>query len=196
MLTVFRGTWDATTELPTSVEVWADEGEQIVTRDGFEAVCSFSHLDDLNGYYPDKYRFAQAIIVDEIEEGKLGGIFPFTVRVLNAAVRSVIVFPVDACHRHRLKSYYIPAGVPFGPGEKLWYFLTSFCFLPERIIAIPRLDVLHHHLFSGSECFLHVVKVNNFEWETTDFTAVFHSGDVLDHRVVPVTIRIFRTGVD
>jgi len=196
MLTVFRGTREATTELPTSVEVWADEEEQIVTRDGFEAVCSFSHLDDLNGYYPDKYRFAQAIIVDKIEERRLGRMFPFTIRVLNAAVRSVIVFPVDTYHRHQLKSDYIPAGVPFGLGRELWYFLTSFCFLPERITAVPKLDVLHHHLFSGTECFLHVVKVDNFEWETPDFTAVFHSGDVLDHWVVPVTIRTFRAGAD
>ena len=207
MQVVFRGTHTLTVELPETVYVErlkesgrmgkrkygyvVMEPPTVLTEEpGFEAVCTFNHLDALRICGDPPFTFAQAVVVSEVEEDDLYGVDQPYVRVLPETVRMVMAFPVEL-HPDRL--VYQPAGI--APQEKddlLLYFLSDSETLPDAMTAVADLDYLPS-LEVSSFSRLHVVTVTDLEWKFRNEIAFIRTEHIVDHWVVPATVRFFDT---
>jgi len=135
---VFRGTHAFTFTLPQNAEI---EGEDYRTIDvpGFEAVCTFNRLDQLEATDEPAFTHAQAVCVTEIEDWDFRGENNASVLVLPEAVRWILCFPVtceDGVH-YAPETSEIPPG-----GEDVFFYFTGSTPTGAPIRAVADLDSL------------------------------------------------------
>ena len=156
---VFRGTHAFTFTLPQNAEV---EGEDYRTIDvpGFEAVCAFSRLDQLQATDEPAFTHAQAIAVTDIEDWDFRGGEFASVLVLPEAVRWVLCFPV-ACEdgvRYALETSEISPD-----GDDVFFFFSGSTPNGTPIQAVSDLGFLGL-LSPQPGAKLVLVRAKDWEW--------------------------------
>ena len=164
--TVFRGTHAFTFTLPQTAEV---EGEDYRTIDvpGFEAVCAFSRLDQLQATDEPAFTHAQAICVTEIEDWDFRGGEFASVLVLPEAVRWVLCFPVrrrDWETRGR-EGNYAPETTTISPdGDDVFFYFTGTTPSGTPIRAVSSLEDLKF-LSPLPQSKLALVRAKDWRWD-------------------------------
>jgi len=156
---VFRGTYAFTFDLPSTAEV---EGEDYRTIDvsGFEAVCAFRRLDELQATDEPAFTHAQAICVTEIEDWDFRGGDFSSVLVLPAAVRWILCFPVAQEGVH-----YAPETSEISPdGDDVFFYFTGTTPSGTPIRAVSSLEDLKFlSLLPQSK--LALVRAKDWRWD-------------------------------
>jgi hypothetical protein len=173
---VFRGTHAFTFDLPSTAEV---EGEDYRTVDvpGFEAVCAFSRLDQLQATDEPAFTHAQAICVTEIEDWDFRGGEFASVLVLPEAVRWVLCFPVacgDGVH-YALQTRAIELD-----GDNVFYTfasLASAALFSASVQAVPDLDSLKFLTTQPGDK-LTVIHAKDWSWDEGRNTVYIQPWDI------------------
>ena len=187
---VFRGTYAFTFDLPSTAEV---EGEDYRTVDvpGFEAVCAFSRLDQLQATDEPAFTHAQAIAVTDIEDWALrGGDFAF-ILALPEAVQWILCFPVtceDGVH-YALRTQSLPSD-----GDDVFYTFASFAsaaLFRASVQAVPSLDDLKF-LSPQAGDKLVVIRAKDWHWDDRRETAFILPWEISKIEfVVDSDVRVF-----
>jgi len=187
---VFRGTYAFTFDLPSTAEV---EGEDYRTIDvpGFEAVCAFSRLGELQAVGEPAFTHAQAICVTEIEDWDFRGGEFASVLALPEAVRWILCFPVtleDGVH------YALQTRAIEPDGDDIFYTFVSFASVaPEGacVQAVPDLDSLKF-LSPQPGDKLVVIRAKDWCWDEGRNTALIQPQDVGEIEIVlDSEVRVF-----
>ena len=176
---VFRGTHSFSFTFPQNAEV---EGEDYRTIDvpGFEAVCAFSHLAQLQVPFTDEPAFthAQAVAVTKIEDWNFRGVSDASVLVLPEAVRWILCFPVtceDGAH-------YAPETSEIPPdGDDVFFYFTGTVSFGTPIRAVPSLDDLKF-LSPLPQSKLALVRAKDWHWD--EEAVLVAPQDVLELEIV------------
>jgi len=188
--TVFRGTHAFTFTLPQNAEV---EGEDYRTIDvpGFEAVCAFSRLDQLQATDEPAFTHAQAICVTEIEDWDFRGGEFASVLVLPEAVRWILCFPVtleDGVH------YALQTRAIEPDGDNVFYTfasLASAALFRASVQAVPSLDDLKF-LSPQAGDKLVVIRAKDWSWDEGRNTVYIQPWDISGIEfVVDSDVRVF-----
>jgi len=193
---VFRGTYAFTFDLPSTAEV---EGEDYRTVDvpGFEAVCAFSRLDQLQATDEPAFTHAQAIAVTDIEDWDFRGGEFASVLVLPEAVRWILCFPVqdrDWQTRGR-DGKYVPKTKATPPdGDDVFYTfasLASAALFRASVQAVPSLDDLKF-LSPQAGDKLVVIRAKDWCWDEERNTVYIQPWDIAEIEfVVDSDVRVF-----
>ena len=188
--TVFRGTHAFTFTLPQNAEV---EGEDYRTIDvpGFEAVCAFNRLDQLQATDEPAFTHAQAIAVTDIEDWDFRGGEFASVLMLPEAVRWVLCFPVtceDGVH------YALQTRAIEPDGDDVFYTFASLASAAPAsasVQAAPSLDDLKF-LTPQPEDKLVVIRARDWSWDDRQDTAFIQPWDILEIEfVLDSDVRVF-----
>jgi len=188
--TVFRGTHAFTFTLPQNAEV---EGEDYRTIDvpGFEAVCAFSRLDQLQATDEPAFTHAQAIAVTDIEDWALrGGDFAF-ILALPEAVQWILCFPVtleDGVH------YALQTRAIEPDGDDVFYTfasLASAALFRASVQAVPDLDSLKFLTPQPGDKLV-VIRAKDWHWDNRRETAFILPWEISKIEfVVDSDVRVF-----
>jgi len=187
---VFRGTHAFTFTLPQNAEV---EGEDYRTIDvpGFEAVCAFSRLDQLQATDEPAFTHVQAICVTEIEDWDFRGGEFASVLALPEAVRWVLCFPVtceDGVH-YALRTQSLPSD-----GDDVFYTfasLASAALFRASVQAVPDLDTLKSLTPQPGDK-LTVIRAKDWSWDEGRNTVYIQPWDIAEIEfVVDSDVRVF-----
>ena len=187
---VFRGTYAFTFDLPSTAEV---EGEDYRTVDvpGFEAVCAFSRLDQLQATDEPAFTHAQAICVTEIEDWDFRGGEFASVLVLPEAVRWILCFPVtleDGVH------YALQTRAIEPDGDDVFYTfasLASAALFRASVQAVPDLDTLKSLTPQPGDK-LTVIRAKDWSWDEGRNTVYIQPWDIAKIEfVVDSDVRVF-----
>jgi len=187
---VFRGTHAFTFDFPSTAEV---EGEDYRTIDvpGFEAVCAFSRLDQLQATDEPAFTHAQAIAVTDIEDWALrGGDFAF-ILALPEAVHWILCFPVtleDGVH------YALQTRAIEPDGDDVFYTfasLASAALFRASVQAVPDLDTLKSLTPQPGDK-LTVIRAKDWSWDEGRNTVYIQPWDISGIEfVVDSDVRVF-----
>jgi len=187
---VFRGTHAFTFTLPQNAEV---EGEDYRTIDmpGFEAVCAFSRLDQLQATDEPAFTHAQAIAVTDIEDWALrGGDFAF-ILALPEAVQWILCFPVtleDGVH------YALQTRAIEPDGDDVFYTfasLASAALFRASVQAAPDLDSLKFLTPQPGDKLV-VIRAKDWHWDDRRETAFILPWEISKIEfVVDSDVRVF-----
>ena len=190
---VFRGTHSFNFTLPQTAEV---EGEDYRTIDvpGFEAVCAFSRLEELQAVGEPAFTHAQAIAVTEIEDWDFRGGDFSSVLVLPEAVRWVLCFPVrrrDWETRGR-EGNYAPETTTISPdGDDVFFYFTGTTPSGRPIRAVPDMNSLSF-LTPCPGAKLALVRAKDWEWDAKRNTVLIQPHDVAEIEIVlDSEVRVF-----
>ena len=182
---VFRGTHAFTFDLPSTAEV---EGEDYRTIDvpGFEAVCAFRRLDELQATDEPAFTFAQAVCVTEIEDWDFRGGEFASVLALPEAVRWVLCFPVT-CEdgvRYALETSEIQPD-----GDDVFFYFTGTTPSGTPIRAVSSLEDLKF-LSPLPQSKLALVRAKDWRWDGE--AVLIAPQDVLELEIVlDSEVRVF-----
>jgi len=187
---VFRGTHAFTFDLPSTAEV---EGEDYRTIDvpGFEAVCAFSRLDQLQATDEPAFTHAQAIAVTDIEDRDFRGGEFASVLVLPEAVRWVLCFPVtpeDGVH------YALQTRAIEPDGDDVFYTfasLASAALFRASVQTAPDLDSLKFLTPQPGDKLV-VIRAKDWCWDNQRQTAFISPWDISGIEfIVDSDVRVF-----
>jgi hypothetical protein len=187
---VFRGTHAFTFDLPSTAEV-EEEDCRTIDVPGFEAVCAFRHLDQLQATDEPAFTHAQAICVTDVEDWNFRGGEFASVLVLPEAVRWILCFPVTCEDGVR----YVPATSEISPDDDDIFYtfasLASAAFASASVQAVPDLDSLHFlNPQAGDK--LTVVRAKDWSWDEGRNTAYIQPWDISEIEfVVESVVRVF-----
>ena len=174
---VFVGPHTFTFTLPSSAEV-EKENYETIDVPGFEAVCTFRHLEELQAVDEPAFTHAQAVCITEIEDWDFRGGDSAFVLVSHEAVRWVLCFPV-----RRLKTRYAPQTKAVAPdGEDVFYTFSSVVTNDSSktfIQVVPDLDSLKF-LSPQPGDKLAVIRANDWDWNDGRNTAFIRLRDILE----------------
>jgi len=187
---VFRGTHAFTFTLPQNAEV---EGEDYRTIDvpGFEAVCAFSRLDQLQATDEPAFTHAQAIAVADVEDWDFRGGEFASVLALPEAVRWILCFPVaceDGVH------YALQTRAIEPDGDDVFYTfasLASAALFRASVQAVPDLDSLKFLTPQAGDKLV-VIRAKDWSWDDRRETAFIQPWDIAEIEfVVDSDVRVF-----
>jgi len=171
---VFVGTHTFTFNLPATAEMEVKEGWantwETVDVPGFEAVCTFRRLDQLQATDEPAFSYAQAVCVTDVEDWDFRGGEFASVLVLPEAVRWVLCFPVgerdwESCAQD---GHYVPQTQSVPPdGDDIFYTFASAASSASSktpIQAVPHLDDLKF-LSPRPGDKLAVVRASDWQWD-------------------------------
>jgi hypothetical protein len=176
--TVFRGTHAFTFTLPQNAEV-EEEDYRTIDVPGFEAVCAFRRLDELQATDEPAFTHAQAIAVTEIEDWDFRGGDFSSVLVLPEAVRWILCFPVTQQGVH-----YAPETSEISPdGDDVFFYFTGTTPSGTPIRAVPDLNSLSF-LTPCPGAKLALVRAKDWEWDAKRNTVLIQPHDVAEIEIV------------
>jgi len=182
---VFVGTHGFTFELPSTAEV-EEKNYETIDVPGFEAVCTFRHLEEWQAVDEPAFTHAQAVCVTEIEDWDFRGLDNASVLVLPEAVRWVLCFPVrgrDWETRGR-EGNYIPETITISPDDDdVFFFFTGSTSNGTPIRAVPDLNSLSF-LTPCPGTKLALVRAKNWEWDEERNTVLIQPQDVFELEIV------------
>ena len=187
---VFRGTYAFTFDLPSTAEV---EGEdyRTINVSGFEAVCAFRRLDELQATDEPAFTHVQAVCVTDVEDWDFRGGEFASVLVLPEAVRWILCFPVtceDGVH-YVVKTKDLPPD-----DDDIFYTFVSFASVaPEGacVQAVPDLDSLKF-LSPQPGDKLVVIRAKDWCWDEGRNTVYIQPWDIAEIEfVVDSDVRVF-----
>ena len=162
---------------------------------GFEAVCAFGTLEELQGVYDPDFTHAQAVCVTDcaeveeiyvVEEGEgakehdCPGWLYSLARVFPEEARWVLCFPVV----RRLSGKYVPETKTIQPdGDDVFYFFTGTTPNRTPIRAVPDLDGLKF-LSPRSGVKLALVRAKDWHWDAGRNATLIYPQDVLEMEIV------------
>ena len=176
---VFRGTHAFTFTLPQNAEV---EGEDYRTIDvpGFEAVCAFRRLDELQATDEPAFTHVQAVCVTDVEDWDFRGGDFSSVLALPEAVRWVLCFPVVCVGG----VHYAPETSEISPdGDDVFFYFTGSTPNGTPIRAVPDLDSLKF-LSPQPGAKLALVRAKDWEWDAGRNTVLIQPQDVAEIEIV------------
>jgi len=191
---VFLGTHTFTFNLPSTAEMeikegWANAWETVDVP-GFEAVCTFRNLDELQSTDEPMFSYAQAVCVSEIKDWHFRGDEEFSsVLVSHEAVRWVLCFPVgerdwDTCG---LDGHYVPQTQSVPPdGDDIFYTFASAASSASSktpIQAVPHLDDLKF-LSPRPGDKLAVVRASNWQWDDRRDTVFIPPEELIEAEII------------
>jgi len=187
---VFRGTHAFTFDLPSTAEV-EEEDYRTIDVPGFEAVCEFRHLDELQATDEPAFTHAQAVCVTEIEDWDFRGGEFASVLALPEAVRWILCFPVaceDGVH------YALQTRAIEPDGDDVFYTfasLASAALFRASVQAVPDLDTLKS-LTPQLGDKLTVIRAKDWHWDDRRETAYIQPWDIAKIEfVVDSDVRVF-----
>ena len=187
---VFRGTHAFTFNLPQTAEM-EEENYQVIDVPGFEAVCAFSRLDQLQATDEPAFTHAQAIAVTDIEDWALrGGDFAF-ILALPEAVQWILCFPVtlEDGVRYALQTRAIEPD-----GDDVFYTfasLASAALFRASVQATPDLDTLKSLTPQPGDK-LTVIRAKDWSWDEGRNTVYIQPWDIAEIEfVVDSDVRVF-----
>jgi len=193
---VFLGTHTFTFNLPSTAEVEEDNYETVDVP-GFEAVCTFRNLDELQSVDEPMFSYAQAVCVSEIEDWDFRGIDFSSVLVSHEAVRWVLCFPVgerdwDTCGRD---GHYVPQTQSVPPdGDDVFYSFASAASPGAPVQAVPYLDSLKF-LSPQPGDKLVVLRASDWNWDDRRNTVFIPPEEVIEVETVPESeVRVLKAG--
>jgi len=170
---VFLGTHTFTFTLPSTAEVDVP---------GFEAVCTFQRLYELQAADEPAFTYAQAVCVSEVEDYDFRGEDSACVLVSHEAVRWVLCFPVG-----KRDGEYVPQTQSVPPdGVDIFYTFSSTAPSGAPIHPVLHLDDLR--LLSpqpGDK--LVVVRASHWCLDEHQDTVLILSEDVLEVEIIPAS---------
>jgi hypothetical protein len=171
---VFVGTHSFTFELPSTAEV--EEGYEIMDVPGFEAVCTFRHLQELQAADEPAFTHAQVVCVSEVEDYDFRSGDFASVLVLPEAVRWILCFPVVRVQgvHYALRTNAVPPD-----GDDVFYSFASAAPAGTPVQAVPDLDSLMF-LSPQPGDKLAVIRANDWDWNDGRNTAFIRLRDVLE----------------
>jgi len=173
---VFRGAHAFTFVLPQNAEVEEDDYRTIDVP-GFEAVCTFRRLDELQATDEPAFTFAQAVAVSEIEDWDFRGGEFASVLALPEAVRWILCFPatqVDGV-RYALQTRAIEAD-----GDDVFYTFASFAsaaLFRASVQSVPDLDSLKFLTPQPGDKLV-VIRAKDWSWDEGRNTAYIQPWDI------------------
>jgi len=182
--TVFRGTHAFTFNLPQTAEM-EEENYQVIDVPGFEAVCEFRHLDELQATDEPAFTHAQAIAVADVEDWDFRGGEFASVLALPEAVRWILCFPVvyDGV-RYALETSEISPD-----GDDVFFYFTGTVSFGTPIRAVPSLDDLKF-LSPLPQSKLALVRAKDWRWDGE--AVLIAPQDVLELEIVlDSEVRVF-----
>ena len=182
---VFVGTHTFTFTLPSSAEV-EEENYETVHVPGFEAVCVFRRLDQLQATDEPTFTHAQAVCVTGIEDWDFRGANNASVLALPEAVRWVLCFPVvkEGAH-YALETSEIPPD-----GDDVFFYFTGFTPTGTPIRAVTDLDELKF-LSPQPGAKLALVRARDWHYEK-EGTVFIAPQDVLELEIIlDSEVRVF-----
>jgi hypothetical protein len=181
---VFRGTHAFTFNLPQTAEM-EEENYQVIDVPGFEAVCEFRHLDELQATDEPAFTHAQAIAVADVEDWDFRGGEFASVLALPEAVRWILCFPVvyDGV-RYALETSEISPD-----GDDVFFYFTGTVSFGTPIRAVPSLDDLKF-LSPLPQSKLALVRAKDWRWDGE--AVLIAPQDVLELEIVlDSEVRVF-----
>jgi len=181
---VFRGTHAFTFNLPQTAEM-EEENYQVIDVPGFEAVCEFRHLDELQATDEPAFTHAQAIAVADVEDWDFRGGEFASVLALPEAVRWILCFPVvyDGV-RYALETSEISPD-----GDDVFFYFTGTVSFGTPIRAVPSLDDLKF-LSPLPQSKLALVRAKDWRWDGK--AVLIAPQDVLELEIVlDSEVRVF-----
>ena len=181
---VFRGTHAFTFDLPSTAEV-EEEDYRTIDVPGFEAVCAFSRLDQLQATDEPAFTHAQAIAVADVEDWDFRGGEFASVLALPEAVRWILCFPVvyDGV-RYALETSEISPD-----GDDVFFYFTGTVSFGTPIRAVPSLDDLKF-LSPLPQSKLALVRAKDWRWDGE--AVLIAPQDVLELEIVlDSEVRVF-----
>jgi hypothetical protein len=180
---VFRGTHTFTFDLPSTAK--KETGPKTVDVPGFEAVCDFRRLNELQPTEEPPFTFAQAICVTKIEDWDFRGIHNASVLVLKEAVRWVLCFPVVPVFSEELR--YIPETTAIPPDGndalKAFYFFIRSTPAGPPIRAVTSLDGLDS-LSPQTGARLALIRAKAWRWDQAESVIHIFPQDVRDIEII------------
>jgi hypothetical protein len=168
---VFLGTHTFTFNLPSTAEMEVQEGWanawETVDVPGFEAVCTFRSLNQLQSTDEPMFSYAQAVCVSEIEDWDFRGMDFSSVLVSHQAVRWVLCFPVGErdWESRAQDGDYVPQTQSVPPdGDDIFYTFASAFAPGAPVHAVPDLDNLKF-LSPRPGDKLAVVRASDWQWD-------------------------------
>jgi hypothetical protein len=156
---------------------------------GFEAVCSFGALEQLQGVYAPDFTHAQAVCVTEVEEEEVfevveeydsPGWYYSLARVLPEAARWVLCFSVV----QRLSGKYVLETNTIQPnGDDVFYCFTGATPNGTPVRAVPDFDRLKF-LPPRSGAKLALVRAGDWHWDEKRDTVSIRPQDMLEMEIV------------
>ena len=183
---VFVGTHHFSLELSSTVEM---DGP------GFEVVCSFGTLEQLQAFDAPDFSHAPAVCVTDcaeveeihvvekeevVEEYDSPGWYYFLARVLPEAARWVLCFPVTRKQsgKYALRTHAVPPG-----GDDAFYTFASAVSSGAPVQAVPYLeDIRFLSPQSGDK--LVVVRASDWSWDENENTVFIRSQDVIEMETI------------
>jgi len=184
---VFRGTHAFTFNLPQTAEM-EEENYQVIDVPGFEAVCAFSRLDQLQATDEPAFTHAQAICVTEIEDWDFRGGEFASVLVLPEAVRWILCFPVtlEDGVRYALQTRAIEPD-----GDDVFFFFSGSTPNGTPIQAVSDLGFLGL-LSPQPSAKLVLVRAKDWEWGDKPQLVTIRPQDVGEIEIVlDSEVRVF-----
>jgi hypothetical protein len=177
--TVFLGTHAFSFTLPATAEV-ETEDYRTIDVPGFEAVCGFRRLEELQATDEPPFTHAQAVAVTEIEEWDFRGDQYASVLVLPEAVRWILCFPVVCKDGVR----YAPGTSEIHPGgDDVFFYFTGDTPTGAPIRAVADLDDLKF-LSPRAGAKLALVRAKDWEWDEGRNTALIQPQEVAEIEIV------------
>jgi hypothetical protein len=187
---VFLGTHTFTFDLPATAEMEVKEGWanawETVDVPGFEAVCTFRNLDELQSTDEPMFSYAQAVCVSKIQDWDFRGMDFSSVLVSHEAVRWVLCFPVGErdWDSRGLDGHYVPQTQSVPPdGDDIFYSFASAVSPGAPVHAVPNLDNLKF-LSPRPGDKLAVVRASDWQWDDRRDTAYILPQDVIEVETV------------
>ena len=187
---VFVGTHTFTFNLPATAEMEVKEGWantwETVDVPGFEAVCTFRSLNELQSTDEPMFSYAQAVCVSEIEDWDFRGMEFSSVLVLPEAVRWVLCFPVgerdwESCAQD---GHYVPQTQSVPPdGDDIFYTFASAVSPGAPVHAVPDLDSLKF-LSPRPGDKLAVVRASDWQWDDRQDTVFIPPEELIEAETV------------
>ena len=181
---VFRGTHAFTFNLLQTAKI-EEENYQVIDVPGFEAVCEFRHLDELQATDEPAFTHAQAIVVTDIEDWDFRGGEFASILALPEAVRWILCFPVvyDGV-RYALETSEISPD-----GDDVFFYFTGTVSFGTPIRAVPSLDDLKF-LSPLPQSKLALVRAKDWRWDGE--AVLIAPQDVLELEIVlDSEVRVF-----
>jgi len=183
---VFRGTHAFTFNLPQAAEM-EEENYQVIDVPGFEAVCEFRHLDELQATDEPAFTHAQAIAVADVEDWDFRGGEFASVLALPEAVRWILCFPVvyDGV-RYALETSEISPD-----GDDVFFFFSGSTPNGTPIQAVSDLGFLGL-LSPQPGAKLVLVRAKDWEWGDKPQLVTIQPQDVAEIEIVlDSEVRVF-----
>ena len=187
---VFRGTHAFTFDLPSTAE-GEEEDYRTIDVPGFEAVCEFRHLDELQATDEPAFTHAQAIVVTDIEDWDFHGGEFASVLALPEAVRWILCFPVTCKDGVQ---YALQTRAIESDDDDVFYTFTSLASAAPAsacVQAVPDLDSLKFLTPQAGDKLV-VIRAKDWSWDNRRETAFIQPWDIAEIEfVVDSDVRVF-----